>query len=57
MSQLMLASHLGISVSGAKSRVQRARAILKKKLHEDLLLETDRYGNVLTCECRTPSGC
>ena len=52
MSQIHLAGFLGISVSGAKSRVQRARAMLKKKLQEDLSLQTDRYGNVLTCACQ-----
>lgn len=57
MSQCGLADHLGISVPGAKSRVQRARALLKKRLHEHLYLETDRYGNVLACECRAPHSC
>jgi RNA polymerase sigma-70 factor (ECF subfamily) len=57
MPQRGMADRLGISVSGAKSRVQRARALLKKRLQEDLLLETDRYGNVLTCLCRCPSAC
>jgi RNA polymerase sigma-70 factor (ECF subfamily) len=55
MTQFKLADYLGISVSGAKSRVQRARSMLRKKLEADLILEIDRYGNVMTCACCTPS--
>jgi RNA polymerase sigma-70 factor (ECF subfamily) len=49
LSQLELAARLGISYAGAKSRVQRARKILKDKLHEALILKTDAYGNIMVC--------
>ena len=49
--QSQLANKLGITISGAKSRVQRARALVRKKLQEQLHLETDRYGNVIVCKC------
>lgn len=49
LSQLELAQRLGISYTGAKSRVQRARQILKEKLHEALILKTDAYGNIMVC--------
>ncbi len=38
---------LGISISGAKSRVQRARKMLKEMLTSCCSLEFDRMGNVL----------
>jgi RNA polymerase sigma-70 factor (ECF subfamily) len=56
LSQLELASRLGISYPGAKSRVQRARQILKEKLHEALILKTDAYGNIMVCVDRG-NGC
>ncbi|HTJ48595.1 MAG TPA: RNA polymerase sigma factor SigZ [Cyclobacteriaceae bacterium] len=52
LSQLELADRLGISYSGAKSRVQRARKILKDKMDELLIVKTDSYGNVIVCEDR-----
>lgn len=54
ISQTQLASQLGISYSGAKSRVQRARQLLRKKMEELLVIKTDAYGNVITCEDRRP---
>jgi RNA polymerase sigma-70 factor (ECF subfamily) len=42
-----LAARLGLSVTGAKSRVQRARARLKDALLRCCHLETDRRGNVI----------
>ena len=56
-SQKELAVQLGISYSGAKSRVQRARQMLKDKMTELYKIETDRYGNVMVCEDRVPCGC
>lgn len=47
--QKKLAQRLGISYSGAKSRVQRARQMLKEKLEEKYEVKTDGYGNVLAC--------
>lgn len=56
MSQTDYAKQSGISVSGAKSRVQRARAMLKDMLMECCHFEFDRYGTILdyyphSCSC------
>lgn len=55
--QRAVAARLGLSVSGAKSRVQRGRAALKKMLLACCRVEADRYGNILNSECRTAGGC
>jgi RNA polymerase sigma-70 factor (ECF subfamily) len=47
LSQKQVAQRLGISVSGAKSRVQRSRKMLKKMLCRCCQLEFDRVGNVI----------
>jgi RNA polymerase sigma-70 factor (ECF subfamily) len=57
LSQLDLAKQLNISYSGAKSRVQRARQILKEKMDEAYLIKFDSYGNVIVCEDRIPCSC
>jgi RNA polymerase sigma-70 factor, ECF subfamily len=57
LSQLQLADRLGISYSGAKSRVQRGRQMLKEKLHALYTIKTDPYGNVMVCEDKAPCGC
>lgn len=57
LSQLELAERLGISYSGAKSRVQRARQMLKNKMDEAYQIKVDAYGNVLVCENKTPCSC
>jgi RNA polymerase sigma-70 factor (ECF subfamily) len=57
LSQTDLAEHLGVSYSGAKSRVQRARQMLKDKLHELYNIKTDSYGNIIVCEDKIPCGC
>lgn len=46
-SQLDLAEHLGISYSGAKSRVQRAKIKLKEIFEQCCTISTDSYGNIL----------
>lgn len=61
MSQVELAQQLGISVSGAKSRVQRARAQVRQMLLDCCHFEFDRLGSVVDyyprvdccerCEC------
>lgn len=56
LSQLELATKLNISYSGAKSRVQRARQILKERMHSTYNIKVDHYGNVVTCENLT-CGC
>ncbi len=52
-----LATKLGVSVSGAKSRVQRARARLKQLLLACCHFELDRYGKVLNFYQKRPDCC
>jgi RNA polymerase sigma-70 factor, ECF subfamily len=47
LTQKELGKRLGLSVSGAKSRVQRARIKLKEMLLGCCYLELDRMGNVI----------
>lgn len=47
LSQKQLGERLGLSVSGAKSRVQRARVKLKEMLLSCCYLEFDQFGNVI----------
>jgi len=47
LSQQELANRLGISLSGAKSRVQRARQRIKDELLTCCHFEFDRYGRVI----------
>lgn len=47
MTQRELSEKLGISISGAKSRVQRGRRMLKKMLLGCCQLEIDRRGNII----------
>lgn len=49
LSQIALAEKLGISVSGAKSRVQRAREKLKAEILGCCQYEFDKYGNIISC--------
>lgn len=57
MSQTELAEKLQISYSGAKSRVQRARQLLRERMDAQYRIEMDAYGNVVVCEDRVPCGC
>jgi RNA polymerase sigma-70 factor, ECF subfamily len=57
LSQFELATRLNISHSGARSRVQRARKMLKDKLNALYRIETDAYGNVIICENRVDCCC
>ena len=57
LSQVELAKRLGISVSGAKSRVQRGREQLKEMLLDCCHFEFDRRGRVFDCHPRKPKGC
>jgi RNA polymerase sigma-70 factor (ECF subfamily) len=59
ISQKKLAEILNISVSGAKSRVQRGRQMLKDLLMQCCHIEFDKYGNILdyhphSCCCCSP---
>jgi RNA polymerase sigma-70 factor (ECF subfamily) len=64
--QLRAARELGLSVSGMKSRVQRARRDLKDLLEQCCAVEVDRRGGVTDyhpiagacgCNASTPEGC
>lgn len=52
-----IALRLGISLTAAKSRVQRGRAMLKKKLQDCCRFEFDRHGRVIGYERRNPCKC
>ena len=54
MAQNRLAGELGLSFSGAKSRVQRARKMLKDMLLECCHLEFDRRGSIIGYESVEP---
>jgi RNA polymerase sigma-70 factor (ECF subfamily) len=55
--QQELADRLGISLSGAKSRVQRGREQLKDMLHACCTFEFDRRGKVIDCNPRAKAKC
>ena len=55
LTQAQVAERLGLSLSGAKSRVQRGRELLKEVLLQCCHLELDRRGNVVDYERR--GGC
>jgi RNA polymerase sigma-70 factor, ECF subfamily len=57
MKQAEIAQRLGISLSGAKSRVQRARKKLKELLLECCHFEFDRYGTVFDYHPRNCTKC
>ncbi|WP_422449113.1 RNA polymerase sigma factor SigZ [Thermoanaerobacterium sp. DL9XJH110] len=47
LTQKELAQKLGMSISGAKSRVQRGRIMLKEKFFECCKFQFDGYGNII----------
>ena len=51
-SQQAVADRLGLSLSGAKSRIQRGRAMLKDVLERCCSFEVDGRGRVLGCDPR-----
>lgn len=57
LSQQQLAHRLNLSLSGAKSRVQRARAQLKSMLNECCTFEFDRRCKVIDCTPRQRADC
>ncbi len=61
LTQKELAERLGLSLSGAKSRVQRAREKLKQQLLACCHFELDRRGHVIDyqprCDCCTTDNC
>lgn len=56
MTQKELSEEMGISISGAKSRVQRARKMLKEMLLGCCYFEFDRLGNIIDYKHKK-SGC
>ena len=52
ISQKELADKVGLSVSGAKSRVQRARVLLKEEFLSCCNLEMDGRGNIIDYEVK-----
>lgn len=52
LTQKELADRLGMSVSGAKSRVQRGRALLKEILERCCTFDLDRRGNIVDIDPR-----
>lgn len=57
-SQIRFAQQTGISYSGAKSRVQRGKALLKTLIYRHCHPETDRYGNIIGFHtCSTCNSC
>lgn len=62
LTQKELADRLGLSFSGAKSRVQRAREKLKQMLLDCCHFQFDLSGRIIDyqpkcCCCSTPNGC
>ncbi len=61
LTQKELAERLGLSFSGAKSRVQRAREKLKQQLLECCHFELDRRGRIIDyqprCQCCETAAC
>jgi len=61
LTQEAMGDQLGLSVSGAKSRVQRGRALLRDRLLDCCHIELDCRGHVMDYEARTaepwPQGC
>ena len=55
--QQEIAEKLGLSLSGAKSRVQRGREKLKEMLHDCCTFEQDRRGNVIGFSRNPPREC
>lgn len=55
--QAEVTERLGLSLSGAKSRIQRARARLRQKILDCCELEMDRRGNVLDWSKRSEKPC
>ena len=57
LSQVDLASKIGLSVSAAKSRVQRARTLLREEMQRCCRWETDGYGTVLDLRPKSADCC
>jgi RNA polymerase sigma-70 factor (ECF subfamily) len=53
VTQVDAAARLGLSVSGMKSRVQRARSHLRSALHDCCRIAVDRRGGVISYEAKS----
>lgn len=56
MTQVDLARHLGLGLSAAKSRVQRAREMVRERVEKCCHVEFDAYGTMIDCRRRASSG-
>jgi RNA polymerase sigma-70 factor (ECF subfamily) len=52
LSQQEVADRLGLTLSGAKSRIQRGRAMLKEELERCCFFHFDRRGRLMDCDPR-----
>lgn len=57
LTQRELATVLNISHAGARSRVQRARKMLRERMDQFFIIRSDSYGNIIQCENRDPCCC
>lgn len=57
LTQRELAERTGLSLSGAKSRVQRAKQLLEGIVRACCDLEVDARGNIVACSPRARSAC
>lgn len=57
MTQKQYAEEAGISLSGAKSRIQRAREKLKNVILNCCTYTFDKYGNILSCKKNSENCC
>ncbi len=57
LTQKEVATRQGVSLPGAKARVQRGRKLLKEKLDQCCKIEADRHGNVIDYEPREAGSC
>jgi RNA polymerase sigma-70 factor, ECF subfamily len=49
LTQKVVADRLGLTLSGAKSRIQRGRGLLQEALLACCRFDTDRHGNLVDC--------
>lgn len=57
MTQAELARRLGLGLSAAKSRVQRARALVRERVEKCCHVEFDAYGTLVHCRRRSRVSC
>jgi len=55
--QKEISERFGLSISGAKSRVQRGREKLKSMILDCCDLQYDKYGNIIEYECKNNIYC